>query len=71
MDPFKRVEIGSTGLYVTRCGLGARGIVDPNVEVSDAQARETVETSFDVGINYSYILSTGINCAFLRDKNYI
>jgi len=52
MDPIKRVEIGSTGLYVTRCGLGARGIVDPNVEVSDAQARETVETSFDVGINY-------------------
>ena len=52
MDPFKRVAIGTTGLYVTRCGLGARGIVDPNVEVSDVQARETIETSFDVGINY-------------------
>jgi D-threo-aldose 1-dehydrogenase len=52
MDPFKRVEIGSTGLYVTRCGLGARGIVDPNVEVSDEQATATVETSLDLGINY-------------------
>ena len=52
MDPFKRVEIGSTGLFVTRCGLGARGIVDPYLEVTDAQARETVETTFDVGINY-------------------
>lgn len=52
MDPFEKVEIGSTGIYVTRVGLGARGIVDPNVEVSDAQARETVETSLDVGITY-------------------
>lgn len=52
MDPFKRVEIGTTGLCVTRCGLGARGIVDPNVEVSDTQARKTVETSFNVDINY-------------------
>jgi D-threo-aldose 1-dehydrogenase len=52
VDPFARVEIGSTGIYVTRMGLGARGIVDPNVEVSDAQARATVETSLEMGINY-------------------
>ena len=52
MDPFKRVEIGSTGLYVTRMGLGARGIVDPNVKVSDVQATTTVETSLEMGINY-------------------
>ena len=46
MDPLKRVEIGATGLYVTRCGLGARGIVDPNVKVTDstfAAAREGQE----------------------------
>ena len=52
MDPFKRVEIGSTGLYVTRMGLGARGIVDPNVQVSAVQATTTVETSLEMGINY-------------------
>ncbi len=57
MDPFKKVEIGDTGLYVTRCGLGARGIVDPNVEVSDAQARETIETAFNNGIS-SILLRT-------------
>ena len=52
MDPFKRVEIGSTGLNVTRMGLGARGIVDPNVQVSDVQATTTVETSLEMGLNY-------------------
>jgi D-threo-aldose 1-dehydrogenase len=52
MDPFKRTEIGNTGLYVTRLGLGARGIVDPAVKVSDAQAVATVETALDGGINY-------------------
>lgn len=52
MDPIKKVEIGKTGISLTRLGLGARGIVDPSVEVSDAQAIETVDTSFDVGINY-------------------
>ena len=52
MDPFKRIEIGSTGLTVTRMGLGARGIVDPNVQVSDLQAATTVKTSLEMGINY-------------------
>jgi D-threo-aldose 1-dehydrogenase len=52
VNPFKKGEIGSTGIYVTRCGLGVRGIVDPNVVVSDARARDTVETLFNVGVNY-------------------
>ena len=52
MNPFERVEIGSTGICVTRLGLGARGIVDPNVAVTDAQATATVATSLEVGVNY-------------------
>lgn len=52
MDPFKTAEIGRTGVHITSLGLGARGIVDPNVQVSDAQARDTVETSLEIGINY-------------------
>jgi D-threo-aldose 1-dehydrogenase len=52
MDPFKRAEIGNTGLHVTRLGLGARGIVDPAVDVSDAQAVATVERALGDGINY-------------------
>ena len=52
MDPFEKAEIGTTGLYVTRLGLGARGIVDPAVEVSGAQAVATVQAALDTGINY-------------------
>jgi D-threo-aldose 1-dehydrogenase len=52
MDPFERKEIGTTGIEITRIGLGARGIVDPNVTVSDSQAKATVETSLELGANY-------------------
>lgn len=68
MDPFKRGEIGSTGLFVTRCGLGARGIVDPYLTVSDAQARATVETAFDVGINY---IDTSPRYGLGRSEEYV
>jgi D-threo-aldose 1-dehydrogenase len=52
MDPFERKEIGTTGIEITRIGLGARGIVDPNVTVSDSQAKATVETALEIGVNY-------------------
>ena len=52
MDPFERVELGSTSIVVTRLGLGARGIVDPSIVVTDAQATATVETSLGAGANY-------------------
>ena len=52
MDPFERVELGKTGIQVTRLGLGARGIVDPSVEVSDAEAVATVRTAYGMGIRY-------------------
>ena len=51
-DPFAEREIGKTGMNVTRMGLGARGIVDPNLTVSDSQAKATVETSLGMGVNY-------------------
>ena len=43
MNPFERVEVGRTGVRITRLGLGARGIVDSYFDVSDEQAEATVE----------------------------
>ena len=68
MDPFKRVEIGSTGLHVTRMGLGARGIVDPYLEVSDGQATTTVETSLEMGFNY---IDTSPRYGLGRSEQYV
>ena len=52
MNPFERVEVGRTGVRITRLGLGARGIVDSYFDVSDEQAEATVEASLKMGINY-------------------
>jgi len=52
MDPFEKVALGKTGLQLTRLGLGARGIVDPSVEVSDTEAVDTVRTALEVGVRY-------------------
>ena len=52
MDPFEQIEIGKTRVCVSRLGLGARGIVDPAVEVSDAEAVATVDKALEIGIHY-------------------
>ena len=52
MDPFEKAQIGKTGPHVTRLGLGARGIVDPSVDVPDAEAVATVEKALEIGVRY-------------------
>jgi hypothetical protein len=53
MNPLEQVQIGNTGLFLSRLGLGARGIVDPFVTVSKTQALATVQKALDLGINYA------------------
>jgi D-threo-aldose 1-dehydrogenase len=52
MDPFKLNEIGSTGVKVTRFGLGGAALGNLYASVSDREGRDTIESAYEVGIRY-------------------
>jgi D-threo-aldose 1-dehydrogenase len=52
MNVTERVAIGSTGIEVTRLGLGLAPIGGLYSPVSEQQARDTVEKAWDLGIRY-------------------
>jgi len=71
----ERVPIGSTGIEVTRLGLGLAPIGGLYSPVSERQARATVEKAWDLGIRYFDVaplygngLSETRAGAVLRDK---
>lgn len=52
MNPFERVTIGSTGLSVTRLGLGGAPLGGLFESVSHTDAQATVECAYELGIRY-------------------
>ena len=51
-DPNEKVAIGSTGVTVTRLGLGSTPFGNLLSEVSTKSAAEAIETAWDLGIRY-------------------
>jgi D-threo-aldose 1-dehydrogenase len=68
-DGTERVEIGGTGLFVTRIGFGTSGLGDmPDTygyRVEEERARETVRAIFDGPVNF---LDTSRNYGFGRSE---
>jgi D-threo-aldose 1-dehydrogenase len=52
LDPFSTVEIASTGLRVTRLGLGGAPLGGLFQSVEEEDARAAVETAFRAGVRY-------------------
>lgn len=52
MNPLDTAEIGSTGVHVTRLGLGGAPIGGNLVPVTEAAATEIVRKALDLGIRY-------------------
>ena len=52
MDPFELVELGRTGLKVTRLGLGGAPLGNPPPILSDSEAVETVRRAVSLGMRY-------------------
>ena len=52
MDPLEKVEIGKTGLRVTRMGLGCASLAGLYRKVTEEQAISTVHCALDLGIDY-------------------
>ncbi len=58
MKATDQVEIGATGLYVTRLGLGdvalsgAPPATDPEQKTSEAEATQLIHRSLELGVNY-------------------
>lgn len=52
MNPFERVPIGSTGLTVTRLGLGGAPLGGLFESVSHSDAQATVDCAYELGIRY-------------------
>jgi|SRR4051794_27978992 D-threo-aldose 1-dehydrogenase len=52
MNPLERVEIGHTGVRVTRLGLGLAPIAGLFAPVGEQQAHDTVERAWQLGIRY-------------------
>jgi D-threo-aldose 1-dehydrogenase len=52
LDPLERVRVGSTGLQVTRLGLGGGPLGDAYGPVTDAEAFDSVSKALDLGIRY-------------------
>ena len=51
MDPLERKALGSTGLEVTRLGLGCTGLGGLYGDIPDEQAHAAVQRALDLGIN--------------------
>ena len=52
MDPFELVDLGRTGLKVTRLGLGGAPLGNPPPILSDREAVETVRRALSLGMRY-------------------
>ena len=52
MDPFELVDLGRTGLKVTRLGLGGAPLGNPPPILSDREAVETVRLAVSLGMRY-------------------
>jgi D-threo-aldose 1-dehydrogenase len=52
LNPLEKVQIGRTGLEVTKLGLGGGSIGGLYFPVSDSQAQATVREALKLGINY-------------------
>jgi D-threo-aldose 1-dehydrogenase len=52
MDPIAKVEIGRTGLKITRLGFGTVPLGGLYKDISDMEASATVRRALDSGINY-------------------
>jgi D-threo-aldose 1-dehydrogenase len=52
MNPFDTVPIGTTGVRVTRLGLGLAPLGGLYSAVGEAQARATVERAWELGVRY-------------------
>ncbi len=58
MKATDRVEIGATGLHVTRLGLGGVALsgappaTDPGQHTSESEASDLIQRSLDLGVNY-------------------
>ena len=52
MDPFELVDLGRTGLKVTRLGLGGAPLGNPPPVLSDREAVETIRRAVSLGMRY-------------------
>ena len=52
MDPFELVDLGRTGLKVTRLGLGGAPLGNPPPILSDREAVETIRRAVSLGMRY-------------------
>ena len=52
MNPFELVDVGNTGLKVTRLGLGGAPIGNPPPILSDEEAVDTIRRALTLGIRY-------------------
>ena len=52
MDPFEIVDLGSTGLKVTRLGLGGAPLGSPPPRLEDGEAVETIRRALSLGMRY-------------------
>lgn len=74
-DPVERVALGRTELRVTRLGLGGAPLGSMFRSVADADARDTIDTAWDLGVRafdtaplYGHGLSERRFGAALRDR---
>jgi len=52
MDPLERVALGRTELTVTRVGLGTAPLGGLYEDVSDDQARTTIDRAWECGLRF-------------------
>ncbi|MDA1347514.1 MAG: aldo/keto reductase [Chloroflexi bacterium] len=52
MDPFELVDLGRTGLKVTKLGLGGAPLGTPPPTLSDEEAVETIRRALSLGVRY-------------------
>ena len=66
MDPFELVDLGRTGLKVTRLGLGGAPLGNPFPILSDREAVETVRKAVSLGMRYVDTAAYGLGRSELR-----
>ena len=66
MDPFELVDVGRTGLKVTRLGLGGAPLGNPPPILSDQEAVETVRRALALGMCYVDTAAYGAGRSELR-----
>lgn len=52
VDPFKRRRLGSSNVMLPQFGLGGAPLGDLYTKISDAEAEQTLETAWDLGVRY-------------------